>query len=142
MWSRSSGGVGNVIPGAAVLDFNFRFSPERSAASLREEVEALLRRHGLQFDLQWTLGGEPFLTPAGTLGAALTAAIEAECGITPALSTTGGTSDGRFLAQICPQVMEFGVVNASIHQVDEWVEVDALEPLTRVYHRTLQGMLA
>lgn len=135
-------GVGNVIPGDLVLDFNFRFSPERSAASLRQQLEAVLHRHGLDFDLQWTLGGEPFLTPPGTLSAALVAAIEAECGQTPVLSTTGGTSDGRFLAQICPQVMEFGVVNASIHQVDEWVDVAALEPLARVYQRTLAAMLA
>jgi succinyl-diaminopimelate desuccinylase len=135
-------GVGNVIPGTVVVDFNFRFSPERSAASLREAVEALLRRHGLHFTLQWTLGGEPFLTPPGTLSAALVAAIEAECGTTPVLSTTGGTSDGRFLAQICPQVMEFGVVNASIHQVDEWVDVAALEPLARVYQHTLATLLA
>jgi succinyl-diaminopimelate desuccinylase len=135
-------GVGNVIPGTLQLDFNFRFSPERSAASLQQQVQTLLQRHGLDFELQWTLGGEPFLTPPGTLSAALSAAIEAECGLVPELSTTGGTSDGRFLAQICPQVMEFGVVNASIHQVDEWVDVAALEPLTRVLQRTLAALLA
>jgi succinyl-diaminopimelate desuccinylase len=135
-------GVGNVIPGELVLDFNFRFSPERSAASLQDEVQALLQAHGLDFALQWTLGGEPFLTPPGTLSAALMAAIEAECGLRPEMSTTGGTSDGRFIAQICPQVIELGVVNASIHQVDEWVHVDALAPLAAVYRRTLATLLA
>jgi succinyl-diaminopimelate desuccinylase len=98
--------------------------------------------------LDWTLGGEPFLTRPGTLSAALLAAIAAECGTEPStepsteLSTTGGTSDGRFIAQICPQVMEFGVINESIHKLDEWVDVAALAPLTAVYRRTLEGFLA
>jgi succinyl-diaminopimelate desuccinylase len=102
----------------------------------------VLQRHRLEFTLDWTLGGEPFLTPPGSLSEALRAAIRVECGIDPELSTTGGTSDGRFVARICPQVMEFGVVNASIHQVDEWVEVAAIEPLKNVYRRVLETLLA
>jgi succinyl-diaminopimelate desuccinylase len=104
-------------------------------------VHAVLQRHGVPHRIDWTLGGEPFLTPPGSLSAALVTAIEAECGCVPTLSTTGGTSDGRFIAKLAPQVMEFGVVNASIHQIDEWVEVDALEPLTRVYRGTLERFL-
>jgi len=134
-------GVGNVIPGEAVVDFNFRFSTESTEAELRARVEAVLARHGVDFDLAWTLGGQPFLTAPGTLSAALGDAIAAECGLRPVMSTTGGTSDGRFIAAICPQVVEFGVVNASIHQVDEWVDVAALEPLRRVYARTLAALL-
>jgi succinyl-diaminopimelate desuccinylase len=134
-------GAGNVIPGVAQLDFNFRFNPASPAPRLRERVEALLRRHGLSFELAWTLGGEPFLTPPGTLSDALAEAIGRVCGIAPALSTTGGTSDGRFLATICPQVVEFGVVNASIHQVDEWVDVEALPALTAVYGQAAERFL-
>ena len=135
-------GVGNVIPGEVVIDCNFRFSTESTAESLRARLEALLQRHGLEYGIEWALGGEPFLTRPGSLHRALTAAIEAEFGITPVLSTTGGTSDGRYLATLCEQVMEFGVRNASAHKVDEWVEVDAIEPLARVYRRTLQALLS
>lgn len=134
-------GARNVIPGEALVEFNFRFSPESTPASLQQRVQAVLARHGVQHQLDWTLGGEPFLTEPGTLSAALTAAIEAECGVTPVLSTTGGTSDGRFIRRICPQVIEFGPVNASIHQVDERVEVVSIEPLSRVYRRTLEALL-
>jgi succinyl-diaminopimelate desuccinylase len=135
-------GVGNVIPGEVVIDCNFRFSTESTAESLRARFEALLQRHGLEYGIEWALGGEPFLTRPGSLHRALTAAIEAEFGITPVLSTTGGTSDGRYLATLCEQVMEFGVRNASAHKVDEWVDVDAIEPLARVYRRTLQALLS
>ena len=135
-------GVGNVIPGEVVVDCNFRFSTESTADSLRARLEALLQRHGLEFGIEWALGGEPFLTRPGSLHAALTAAVEAEFGITPVISTTGGTSDGRYLATLCEQVMEFGVRNASAHKVDEWVDVDAIEPLARVYRRTLQALLS
>jgi succinyl-diaminopimelate desuccinylase len=135
-------GVGNVIPGEVVIDCNFRFSTESTAESLRARLEALLQRHGLEYGVEWALGGEPFLTRPGSLHRALTAAIEAEFGITPVLSTTGGTSDGRYLATLCEQVMEFGVRNASAHKVDEWVDVDAIEPLARVYRRTLQALLS
>lgn len=135
-------GVGNVIPGEVVVDCNFRFSTESTADSLRARFEALLQRHGLEYGIEWALGGEPFLTRPGSLHRALTAAVEAEFGITPVLSTTGGTSDGRYLATLCEQVMEFGVRNASAHKVDEWVDVDAIEPLARVYRRTLQALLS
>jgi succinyl-diaminopimelate desuccinylase len=135
-------GAFNVIPGELVLDFNFRFSTESTPATLRQRVEAILQHHQVPHELEWTLGGEPFLTPPGTLSAALVAAIAAECGgVAPELSTTGGTSDGRFIARICPQVMEFGVVNESIHKLDEWVDVAALEPLKNVYRRTLENFL-
>ncbi len=135
-------GAFNVIPGELVLDFNFRFSTDNTPEALQAGVHAVLQRHGVPHRIDWTLGGEPFLTPPGTLSTALVAAIQAECGVTPQLSTTGGTSDGRFIARLAPQVMEFGVVNASIHQIDEWVDVDAIEPLTRIYRDTLARFLA
>jgi succinyl-diaminopimelate desuccinylase len=135
-------GALNVIPGELTLDFNFRFSSESTPASLQARVHALLDRHGLQYELAWTLGGETFLTPPGTLSQALVSAITSECsGTVPQLSTTGGTSDGRFIAGICPQVVEFGVVNESIHKIDEWVEVASVEPLKNVYLRTLSNFL-
>ena len=136
-------GAFNVIPGEAVVDFNFRYSTECTVSGLRQRVEQILARHSVEHALTWTHGGDPFLTPVGTLSAALVAAIAAECGgQTPELSTTGGTSDGRFIARICPQVMEFGVVNESIHKIDEWVEVAALAPLAGVYRRAIENFLA
>ena len=135
-------GARNVIPGDAVVEFNFRFSPASTAGELQARVAQILQRHGVPHRLDWTLGAEPFLTAPGSLSAALPAAIEAECGVTPELSTTGGTSDGRFIRRICPQVIEFGPVNATIHQVDERVEVASIEPLMRVYRRTLETLLA
>lgn len=135
-------GARNVIPGEAVLEFNFRFSPASTPLSLRERVHMVLQRHGVDHHIDWTLGAEPFLTEPGSLSAALSEAIEAECGLRPVLSTTGGTSDGRFIRRICPQVVEFGPVNASIHQVDEHVEVAAIEPLVSVYRGTLERLLA
>lgn len=135
-------GVGNVIPGELVVDCNFRFSTESTAASLQQRFVAILDKHRLPHALSWTLGGEPFLTPPGTLHAALAGAVKAEFGIEPVLSTTGGTSDGRFIARICPQVMEFGVRNDSAHKIDEWVEVEAIEPLAATYRRTIETFLA
>ncbi len=134
-------GATNVIPGALVVDFNFRFSTESTPDSLKQRVHAVLERHGLDCTIDWTLGGEPFLTPVGTLSEALAGAIRAETGITTELSTTGGTSDGRFIAKVCPQVVEFGPLNASIHKIDEWVEVASLEPLKNIYRRTLESLL-
>ena len=134
-------GVGNVIPGEAVLDFNFRFSSESTAEALKTRVAELLNRHGVHHTLAWTLGGEPFLTEPGSLSGALAAAIEAECGLRPELSTTGGTSDGRFIARLCPQVVEFGPVNASIHQIDEHVAVDSINALKNIYRGTLERLL-
>jgi succinyl-diaminopimelate desuccinylase len=136
-------GAFNVIPGEAVVDFNFRYSTESTVDGLRQRVGQILDKHGVEHALTWTHGGDPFLTPIGTLSAALVSAIAAECGGTvPELSTTGGTSDGRFIARICPQVMEFGVVNESIHKIDEWVEAAALGPLAGVYRRAIENFLA
>ena len=135
-------GATNVIPGELVIDFNFRFSTESTPASLRERVEALLRRHGLTFEVGWTLGGEPFLTPVGALSDALAAAVRAETGRTPELSTTGGTSDGRFIARVCREVIEFGPVNATIHKIDESTAVADLEPLKNIYRGTLERLIA
>lgn len=134
-------GVGNVIPGEAVIDFNFRFSTESTAEGLRQRVEALLDRHGLEYSLAWTLGGQPFLTTPGSLTTAVAEAIEAECGLRPELSTTGGTSDGRFIATICPQVIELGPRNASIHKVDEHVEARDIDRLAGIYRRVMENLL-
>jgi len=134
-------GAGNVIPGELVLDFNFRYGTASTPASLQSQLQAVLERHGVHFELAWTHGGDPFLTTVGTLSDALAMAIAAECGVQPVMSTAGGTSDGRFIARLCPQVMEFGVVNDSIHKIDEWVEVAAVEPLKNVYRRTLENFL-
>ncbi len=134
-------GAGNVIPGDVVLDFNFRFSTESTPESLKARVRSLLDRHGLETELAWTLGGEPFLTPIGSLSEALVDAIRAETGVTTELSTSGGTSDGRFIAKICPQVIEFGPLNASIHKIDEWVEVASLDPLKNIYRGVMERLL-
>jgi succinyl-diaminopimelate desuccinylase len=135
-------GANNVIPGTAVVDFNFRFSTVSAPDELKSRVIAILDAHALQYDLDWHLSGMPFLTPRGCLSEALGAAIEAETGLRPALSTTGGTSDGRFIARICEQVIEFGPLNASIHQIDEHIEVAHIEPLKNVYRRVLEHLVA
>ncbi len=135
-------GAGNVIPGELAVDFNFRYSTESTPESLKARLAAVLDRHGLDFEIAWRLHGEPFLTPAGELSRALADAIAAETGVRTQLSTTGGTSDGRFIARICPQVVEFGPLNASIHQVDEHVEVADIEPLKNIYLRTVRALLA
>lgn len=134
-------GAGNVIPGELVLDFNFRFSTESSVHSLQSRLQSVLERHGLDCGLHWTLGGEPFLTPPGTLSRALGEAIGAVTGTSPELSTTGGTSDGRFIAAICPQVVEFGPLNETIHKVDERIALASLAPLTAIYQGTLERFL-
>jgi succinyl-diaminopimelate desuccinylase len=134
-------GVGNVIPGDAVVDFNFRFSTESSPESLKVRVHEVLERHNLKYELAWTLGGEPFLTPVGELSEAISEAIKGETGLATELSTTGGTSDGRFIAKICPQVIEFGPLNASIHKIDERVEVSSIDPLKNIYRDTLRRLL-
>jgi succinyl-diaminopimelate desuccinylase len=134
-------GANNVIPGELVIDFNFRFSTASTAQSLKDRVHALLERHALDYELAWTLGGEPFLTTVGELSEALSQAILAQTGVVTELSTTGGTSDGRFIAKICAQVVEFGPLNASIHQIDEWVEVASLDPLKNIYRNTLERLL-
>ncbi|MBV8156906.1 MAG: succinyl-diaminopimelate desuccinylase [Dyella sp.] len=135
-------GATNVIPGHVTIDFNFRFSTASTPEGLKSRVHAILDQHGLEYTLDWTLGGEPFLTPRGDLSDALSAAIAAEMGVTTELSTTGGTSDGRFIAKICPQVIEFGPPNASIHKIDEHVEVRFIEPLKNVYRGVLERLIA
>jgi succinyl-diaminopimelate desuccinylase len=135
-------GAGNVIPGELVVDFNFRFCTESTPRELQDRVEAILRRHGLDFRIDWTLGGEPFLTPAGTLSAALAESIRSNTGLTTELSTTGGTSDGRFIAKVCREVIELGPVNATIHKIDESVEVASLEPLKDIYRGVLERLVA
>jgi len=136
-------GVGamNLIPGSLELDFNFRFGPSSPEASLRERFEAVLRRHGLDYELQWTLSGNPFITPAGELVDAVKRAVRANTGRTPELSTAGGTSDARFLASICPQVVELGPPNATIHKLNENIELEVLEQLPRIYLDTLRALL-
>ncbi|CAN5357913.1 succinyl-diaminopimelate desuccinylase [soil metagenome] len=131
-------GASNVIPGELVVDFNFRFSTESTPESLQQRLLAILSRHQFEYDLKWTLGGLPFLTTPGTLVDAVRGAILAETGVQTELSTTGGTSDGRFIAKICPQIIEFGPINASIHQINEHVLVSSLDPLKNIY----KGVLA
>ena len=140
---QSGTGATNVIPGTATIDFNFRFSTESTPETLRARVDEILQRHAVPYRIEWTLGGSPFLTRPGTLSAALIDAIRDELGadLHPELSTTGGTSDGRFIARICPQVVEFGPVNATIHKVDEHVDVAAVAALKNIYRRTLERLL-
>jgi succinyl-diaminopimelate desuccinylase len=135
-------GASNVIPGAVVVDFNFRFCTESTPEALQARVVQVLQRHALEFDLAWTIGGLPFLTPRGDLVDTVAAAIRAETGITTEISTTGGTSDGRFIAQICPQVIELGPPNATIHKIDEHVAVADIEPLKNIYRRVLESLHA
>ncbi len=134
-------GASNVIPGECVVDFNFRFSTASTVDGLQQRVHATLDKYGFDYDLKWIVGGLPFLTPRGVLSDALSSAIKAETGLDTELSTTGGTSDGRFIAQICPQVIEFGPTNASIHKIDEHVAIAEIEPLKNIYRRTLENLL-
>jgi succinyl-diaminopimelate desuccinylase len=144
-WQMSNihGGTGasNVIPDEVVIDFNFRFSTASTVEGLQQRVHEALDRHGLEYDLKWTIGGLPFLTPRGNLSDAIAQAIKEETGIDTELSTTGGTSDGRFIAQICPQVVEFGPPNGSIHKIDEHIELRFIDPLKNIYRRTLENLL-
>ena len=133
-------GANNVIPGEVVVDFNFRFSTESTADELKQGLEAVLRKHKLDFNLKWTLGGLPFLTTPGDLLGVVQEAIQTETGIDTELSTTGGTSDARFIAQICPQVIELGPPNDSIHKIDEYVRVSDIATLKNIYLRILQGL--
>lgn len=135
-------GVTNVIPGTVEILFNFRFSTASTVDGLKQQVHAILDKHGLEYDLAWELSGRPFLTPRGTLVAALASAIKEITGIETELSTTGGTSDGRFIADICPQVCELGPPNATIHKINECVAVSEIEPLKDIYRTTLRNLLA
>jgi succinyl-diaminopimelate desuccinylase len=134
-------GASNVIPGNVVIDFNFRFCTASTVDGLQKRVHAILDKHGLEYDLKWSISGHPFLTPKGTLSDAMSDAIKSETGVTTELSTTGGTSDGRFIAQICPQVVEFGPPNGSIHKIDEHIEVRFIDPLKNIYRRTMENLL-
>ena len=131
-------GAGNVIPGTVTVDFNFRFSTASTPEGLQQQLEAVLRRHGLDYAVQWTLGGLPFLTEPGTLVDAARRAIAEVAGVQAELSTSGGTSDGRFIAQICPQVIELGPPNSSIHKVNEHIALADLAPLPAIYQRVLE----
>ncbi|MCZ7564211.1 MAG: succinyl-diaminopimelate desuccinylase [Burkholderiales bacterium] len=135
-------GATNVTPGELVVLFNFRFSTASSAEALQARVKEILDRHGLDWAIEWSLSAQPFLTARGALVDALRAAIREVTGIVTEVSTTGGTSDGRFIAEICPEVVEFGVVNASIHKVDEHVALTAVDPLAEIYLRVLGKLLA
>ena len=141
--SNIHGGTGatNVIPGHVDLLFNFRFATASTPEGLQARVHDILDRHGLQYELKWTLGAKPFLTGRGALVDSALAAIREETGIAAELSTTGGTSDGRFIADICPQVVEIGPVNATIHKIDECVEAAALPRLSAIYRRILEKLL-
>lgn len=138
----SGTGASNVIPGAAVIDFNFRFSTESTPESLQRRVQAVLDAHAVDCTLTWTVGGLPFLTTPAELVVAVQAAIQDETGLATELSTSGGTSDARFIAKICPQVVELGPVNASIHQIDEHIAVADIEPLKNIYRRTIERLEA
>ena len=133
-------GASNIIPGTMDVAFNFRFSPESTAQVLQARVREILDRHNLQYDLEWTLIGEPFLTRRGPLVDALMASVESVAGVRPTLSTSGGTSDGRFLATLAREVVEFGPLNDSIHKIDEHVRIGDLEPLSVIYERTVTSI--
>jgi succinyl-diaminopimelate desuccinylase len=134
-------GASNVIPGTLEMSFNFRFSPDTSAPALQARMRDVLDGHRLQYDLKWTLIGEPFLTARGPLVDALTASVESVARVRPVLSTSGGTSDGRFLAKLAREVVEFGPLNDSIHKIDEHVRIADLEPLSVIYERTILTVL-
>jgi succinyl-diaminopimelate desuccinylase len=141
--SNINGGTGatNVIPGDVTILFNFRFSTASTPDSLQARVHGILDRHNLDYDLKWEFSGKPYLTPRGSLVDAISHAITAVTGIEPQLSTSGGTSDGRFIADICPQVVEMGPCNATIHKINEYVELADLEHLPRIYRLTLENLL-
>ena len=134
-------GAENVVPGTAVMLCNLRFSTASTEASLRTRFEAVLRKHRLDFDVTWTLGGKPFLSSKGRLLDAVRSSVQAHAGRVPQLSTGGGTSDGRFIIDICPEIVELGPVNASIHKLNEHIELGALEQLPKIYLDTLRALL-
>ena len=141
--SNIHGGTGatNVIPGHVDIVFNFRFSTASTVEGLKARVHHLLEQHGIQYDLDWELGAKPYLTPRGRLVEAIAAAIQEHAGVSPQLSTTGGTSDGRFIADIAREVVEFGPVNKTIHKIDECVGVEELNRLVAIYRATLERLL-
>ena len=134
-------GATNVIPGTLELAFNFRHSTASTRESLAARLEAVLKRHRLDYALDWTVSGRPFITPRGHLVAVVSEVTQAICGVTPEISCSGGTSDGRFIAEICPEVVEMGPVNATIHKLNERIALADLEPLTAVYRGILERLL-
>lgn len=138
----SGTGADNVVPGTAEILFNFRFSTASTPDGLKARVHEILDRRGVEYDLQWTLSGKPYLTPRGRLVEVVIQAIRDVAGIDAELSTSGGTSDGRFIADICPEVIELGPLNATIHKLNECVAVADIEPLSRIYEKTLTQLLA
>jgi len=138
---QSGSGATNVIPGEAIIDFNFRYSTESTEPALIQETERILNLHNLEFDLQWSLSGEPFLTQDGVLIAATSQAINKIKGYQPTLSTGGGTSDGRFIAPSGIEVVEIGLRNETIHQVNEWTSLSDLGDLTQVYLDIMESIL-
>jgi succinyl-diaminopimelate desuccinylase len=134
-------GVENVVPGTLQLICNFRFSTASTDAALRARLEDILRKHKLDYSIAWTLGGKPFLSNRGRLIEAVQRVVLAHAGRAPQLSTGGGTSDGRFIIEICPEVVELGPVNATIHKLNEHIELEALERLPRIYLDTLRALL-
>ena len=141
--SNIHGGTGatNVIPGQLEIKFNFRFSTASTPEDLQQRLCAILDQHGLEYAIQWTLGARPFLTARGPLADAATTAIRETCAIETELSTTGGTSDGRFIAPICDQLLEIGPSNATSHKIDECIAIDALPKLSTIYRRILEQIL-
>ncbi|MEC5396617.1 succinyl-diaminopimelate desuccinylase [Uliginosibacterium sp. H1] len=135
-------GANNVIPGEMNLLFNFRFSTESTEAGLKAKVHEVLDRHGVQYELVWKLSGNPFLTGRGKLVGAMVSSIRETTGLDTELSTTGGTSDGRFIATICPEVVEFGPVNATIHKINERVRIADIGPLSQVYQGAIKALLS
>jgi len=135
-------GANNVVPGTAQIKFNFRFSTASTVESLQTRVHGILDRHGVEYDLNWSYDGRPYLTGKGDLVDVVARAIKAETGIDTELSTTGGTSDGRFIADICPQVVEVGPTNATIHKINESIRLEDLDVLPKIYERILIELLA
>jgi succinyl-diaminopimelate desuccinylase len=134
-------GADNVVPGTAEILFNFRFSTASTPDGLKARVHEILDRRGVEYALEWTLSGKPYLTPRGRLVEMVSQAIRETVGIEAELSTSGGTSDGRFIADICPEVIELGPLNATIHKIDECIAVADIEPLSRIYERVLELLL-
>lgn len=142
--SNIHGGTGalNVIPGKLDILFNFRFSTASSIESLKSRVRSVLDRHGLDYQLEWTLSGKPYLTPKGSLVEAVSRAVKSVTGVIPELCTSGGISDGRFIAEICPQVVELGPLNTTIHKLNECVAIADIESLSEIYRQVLVNLLA
>jgi len=134
-------GAANVVPGSVVVDFNFRFSTESTEDSLKSRVAAVLEKHGLDYGIEWVTGAQPFLSKQGRLAQTVSEAGKRHTGHSPELATTGGTSDARFIIDICPEVIELGPVNASIHKLNEHITLDELELLPRIYLDVLRALL-